>query len=74
MTNGNDADALVRLNARIANQREEIKHKQFVLEQVVTRACRVCDALGIASDQPITMRLDEAAASLRARIIDGGVG
>ena len=57
----------VRLNARIHNQREMIKHGQFRLEQVEGRANRLLDLLGVDPAQPLVMRLDEAIAMLHAK-------
>jgi hypothetical protein len=57
---------VVRLNARIANQRDEIKHKQFVLKEVVARTSRLLDMLGIDPAQPIMERLAIAIEAQRA--------
>lgn len=55
---------IVRLNARINNQREEIKHKQFTLEQIVTHTSRLLDLLGADPAQPIMLRLASAIEAL----------
>jgi hypothetical protein len=63
---GDDRALIVRLNARIANQREEIKHKQFVLEQLERRASQVARLLGTDPAQPIMDQLAQVIAERAA--------
>ena len=65
MGEGLDA-TVVRLNARIHNQREQIKHKDHIVREIERRANRLLDALGIDPAQSLVMRLEEGIASLRS--------